>query len=269
MDHLRRQLAPITDEAWSMIDAEAARTLRHVLAGRALVDVEGPHGWNFSAHNCGGVEVLAHDAAGGVLAARRAVQPLVELRTPFDLSLSELDTVERGNQAPDIDAVVDAANRAGLAEDKAIFHGFAAGGITGIAEASAHPPMALTTDYAEYPSVVARAVAALRTSGIGGPYGIALGPRCYAGVVETTEKGGYPLIEHLRLILGGPVVWAPGVDGAVVLSVRGGDFALILGEDLSIGYAGQDGDKVTLYIEESLTFEVREGRAAVALTYAH
>ncbi len=61
-----------------------------------------------------------------------------------------------------------------------------------------------------------------------GPYAIALGPRCYTGVVETTERGGYPVFEHLRMILGGPVVWAPAVDGAVVLSQRGGDFELVV-----------------------------------------
>ena len=76
----------------------------------------------------------------------------------------------------------------------------------------------------------------LKAAGIGGPYAIALGPRCYEGVIETTEKGGYPLLEHLGLILGGPVIWAPAVDGAIVLSQRGGDFALTIGQDISIAY---------------------------------
>jgi uncharacterized linocin/CFP29 family protein len=266
-DHLRRAHAPVTDAAWSQIDSEASRTLRHILAARALVDFEGPHGWEYSAHNCGRIDTLGSAPGPGVEAAARQVQPLVELRTPFELSLATLDTIDRGNQAPELDAVTNAANRAGLAEDKAVFHGFAAGGIAGIVEAAGNPAVELSEDYNRYPSSVAKAVATLRNDGIGGPYGIALGPRCYTGVVETTEHGGYPLLEHIKLILGGPVVWAPGVDGAVVLSLRGGDFSLIIGEDFSVGYAGSDGDVVRLYLEESMTFEVREPRAAVALRY--
>ncbi|HEY2430637.1 MAG TPA: family 1 encapsulin nanocompartment shell protein [Acidimicrobiales bacterium] len=267
-DHLRRAHAPVTDQAWAQIDAEAARTLRHVLAARALVDFEGPKGWEYSAHSCGKVADLGAGPQEGVSAAARQVLPLVELRTPFTMSLAELDTIDRGNQAAELDAVTDAANRAGLAEDRTVFHGFAGGGITGIAEAGGYDAVSLSEDYSRYPSSVAKAVAMLRMAGIGGPYGIALGPRCYTGVVETTEHGGYPLLEHIKLILGGPVVWAPGVDGAVVLSMRGGDFALIVGEDFSVGYAGSDGDTVELFLEESMTFEVREPRAAVALRYA-
>jgi transposase len=37
MDHLRRALAPVSDTAWERLDAEAARTLRHFLAARAIV----------------------------------------------------------------------------------------------------------------------------------------------------------------------------------------------------------------------------------------
>ena len=94
---------------------------------------------------------------------------------------------------------------------------------------SPHPPITIGEDYQRYPNHVAQAVETLRRAGVGGPYAIALGPRCYTGVIETTEHGGYPVLEHLRLILGGPVVWAPAVDGAVVLSQRGDDFELVVG----------------------------------------
>jgi uncharacterized linocin/CFP29 family protein len=114
---------------------------------------------------------------------------------------------------------------------------------------------------------VARAVARLRQSGVEGPYGIALGPRCYTGVIETTHHGGYPVFEHVKMILGGPLIWAPAVDGAIVVSMRGGDFELVCGQDLSVGYLSHTADEVQLYIEESLTFVVRDERAAIALRY--
>lgn len=266
MDHLRRNLAPISDAGWAAIDAEASRVLRHILAARPLVDFEGPKGWEFSAHAVGRTTPITGATPGGMSGGLRGVLPLLELRTAFTLSLAELDTIDRGNEAPDLDPVRDAATRAGIFEDGAVFHGFPAGKIVGITEASVHDPVPLTDDYASYPNRVAEAIGQLRGAGIGGPYGLALGPRCYTGVSET-ERGGYPLLEHLRLLVGGNVVWAPGVDGAVVLSLRGGDYALIVGEDFSIGFTGTDGDAVSLYIEESFTFQVREERAAVALRY--
>jgi uncharacterized linocin/CFP29 family protein len=125
----------------------------------------------------------------------------------------------------------------------------------------------LSDNYSEYPGMVARAVAILQREGVTGPYSIALGPRCYTGVIETTEHGGYPLLEHIRLILGGPALWAPAVDGAIVLSTRGGDYELTIGEDVAIGYLDYDAANVRLYFEESFTFRVLSPEAAVALRY--
>src|SRR5439155_15001411 len=137
-----------------------------------------------------------------------------------------------------------------------VFHGWEAAGITGIADAATHDPVSLGEDCATYPRHVARAVEALLRAGIDGPYGLALGPEPYTRVLETSEHGGYPLLDHLRKIIGGPLVWAPGVDGAVVVSQRGGDFLLEVGEDLSIGYSSHDANEVQLYLVESFTFRV-------------
>jgi uncharacterized linocin/CFP29 family protein len=267
-NHLRRHLAPISEAAWSAIEEEAGRTLRHFLVARALVDVAGARGWDYTAAPLGRVEELSPAPAAGVAARRRRVQPVVELRTPFTLDLAELDAVDRGAADPDLDPLVDAARRAAEAEDKAVFYGYAPGEITGIADAAPHRLPPISDDYELYPGLVAKAVATLRGSGVGGPYGIALGPRCYTGVIESTEHGGYPTLEHIRLILGGPIIWAPAVDGAVVVSMRGGDYDLRLGEDFSIGYLSHTATTVELYFEESFTFRVLDERAAVPLRYA-
>jgi uncharacterized linocin/CFP29 family protein len=85
-------------------------------------------------------------------------------------------------------------------------------------------------------------------------------------VIETTEHGGYPLFDHLGKILdGGPIVWAPGLAGAVVVSLRGGDFLFESGQDLSIGYLDHDAEVVRLYLEQSFSFHVETPEAAVPL----
>ena len=267
MNHLLRELAPIDDAAWSQIDAEADRSLKHFLAARRLVDFEGPLGWERSAVALGRVVALDPGPLAGVEAARRSVLPLVELRAPFALDRAELAAAERGATDLDLQAVIGAGRSAALAEDGVVFHGYADGGIAGIAPSSPHAPVPISSDYSEYPDHVAKAVAALRAADIAGPYAIVLGSRCYTGVTETTENGGYPVFEHLRQILGGPVVWGAAVDGAVVLSQRGGDFALTVGEDFSIGYLAHDATSVKLYVQESLTFRVNTPEAAVHLVY--
>jgi len=252
MNHLHRPLAPISDEAWSQIEAEATRELRHFLAARRVVDFSGPHGWDHSCLDLGRVTGPHDGPAAGVESRIRLVQPLTELRTPFTVPREE---------------IIDAARRAALAEDRLVFGGFDGAGVRGIVHTSPHDPVTITTDYSLYPNYVARAVETLKRSGVDGPYAIALGPRCYTGVIETTERGGYPVLQHLGLITGGPVVWAPAVDGAVVVSLRGGDFELIVGQDFSIGYLVHDAETVTLYLEESLTFRATGPEAAIALEY--
>jgi uncharacterized linocin/CFP29 family protein len=266
MNDLLRSLAPIPDAAWRLIEDEAKRTLRDILAARKLVDFTGPLGWEASSVNTGRVRRLA-EPAPGVEAKLRGVQPLVELRVPFELEREQLEAVGRGAKDPNLDPVRQAARTAGLAEDRAVFHGYAAAGIEGLMQTGKEATLKLTDDYAAYPSVVADAVSRLRTSGVDGPYAIALGPRCYSGLTKTTV-GGYPVMEHVRRLLDGPIIWAPGVDGAAVLSQRGGDFELTVGQDFSIGYLEHSASSVRLYLQESFTFRVLAPEAAVPLSYA-
>jgi uncharacterized linocin/CFP29 family protein len=267
MNHLQRELAPITDGAWEQIDAEARRSLKHYLAARRLVDFEGPLGWDTSSIGLGRIEPLATGPGDGVEAARRQVLPVVEFRAPFSLSRGELAAAERGASDLDLATVIAASRSAALAEDGAIFHGYEAGGVAGIIPSSPHEAVRIGQDYSHYPEHVAKAVAVLREADIAGPYAIAMGERCFTGVVETTEHGGYPVFEHLRNILGGDVIWAPAVDGAVIISQRGGDFEIHVGQDFSIGYASADATNVQLYIEESLAFRINTPEAAIHLAH--
>lgn len=268
MNHLTRELAPISDAAWAQIDEEAARTLRHYLAARRLVDFAGPLGWAHSALALGRVAHADGSPVPGVEVARRRVQPLMELRAPFTLQRAELEAIARGAADADLQPVIDAARAAALAEDHVVFHGDSAEGGAGIITASPHAPVPIDDDVARYPDHVAGATALLRAAGIGEPFAIALGTRAYRGVMAATERGGYPVLELLRQILGGPVIWAAAVDGAVVLSQRGGDFTLTVGQDLSVGFRSASDDAVGLYIEESVAFCVNTPEAAVHLAHS-
>jgi uncharacterized linocin/CFP29 family protein len=264
MNHLLRELAPISEAGWAAIETEAKSRLTTHLAARKLVDFNGPHGWTYSATDVGHVTPV-DGPASGVEARQRIVQPVVELRRPFSVSRATIEDAARGAQDIDLGELEDAARQLGEVENRAVFHGYAGAGITGITEASSHAAIPLG-GVPEYPTSVAKAVNALRIAGIGGPYGLAIAPSGYTRIIETAEHGGYLLLDHLHQILGGPVVWAPGVECAVVLSLRGGDFVMDSGQDLSIGYLSHDAESVRLYLEESVTFRVIEPDAAISLT---
>ena len=265
MNQLLRSLAPVTEKAWELIEEEARRQLETALASRKLVDFAGPHGWEHSATNLGRTEPVTGGAGEGVSARRRVVLPVVEHRAPFTVSRTELADIDRGAEDPDLEGLGNAARQIAVAENVAVFHGWEQAGLEGIAGASPHVPIVLSDDVTTCPSHVARAVEILLRSGVGGPYGMALGPDVYTAVIETTEHGGYPLFEHLKQILGGPFVWAPGVDGAVVLSLRGGDFLFECGQDLAIGYESHRAEAVELYLVETFSFRVATPEAAVTL----
>lgn len=266
MNSLFRELAPISEDAWSEIDKEARRTLKTMLGARRIVDFSGPLDRKAGAVNTGRLEPLAAPAGEQIEARLRRVQPLVELRAPFDLLRDELDAVDRGATDPDLDPLIAAARTIAKSENRAVFHGFPAAGIAGICEAAGGARLPLTSDYEAYPIAVATAIGRLRDAGVGGPYAIALSERCYTGLTETT-KSGYPVIEHVRRLLDGPIVWTPALEGAAVVSLRGGDFELTVGQDLSIGYLEHDARRVRLFVQESFAFRVLSPQAAVPLSY--
>jgi uncharacterized linocin/CFP29 family protein len=263
MNNLHRELAPISDAAWASIEEEAKRTFALHAAARRVVDVTGPDGVTLAGLGTGHL-TRVDPPADGVAAWLRDWRPVVELRVPFTLDRAQIDSVERGAQDADWQAVKDAAKKAAFAEDRAVFDGYAAARITGVRQASSNPALALPAEVRSYPDVVSQAVSALRLAGVAGPFSLLLSADAYTSVSETSDHG-YPVREHLARLVDGDIIWAPAIDGALVLSGRGGDYELRLGQDLSIGYLSHDADQVQLYFTESFTFAVYTTEASVSI----
>ncbi|MGE5695154.1 MAG: family 1 encapsulin nanocompartment shell protein [Candidatus Sericytochromatia bacterium] len=264
MNNLYRELAPITEAAWAEIELEAARTFKRHIAGRRVVDVSDPGGPARAAVSTGHLSEVEPPTAG-VVAHLRESKPLVRLRVPFTLRRADIDDVERGSQDSDWDPVKDAAKKLAFVEDRAIFEGYQSAGIEGIRRTTTNPVLSLPDDARQIPDVVTQALSELRLAGVDGPYSVLLSADAYTAVSETTEHG-YPIREHLNRLVDGDIIWAPAIDGAFVLTTRGGDFDLQLGTDVAIGYLSHDAGTVQLYLEETLTFLAYTAEASVALT---
>ena len=249
MNNLYRELAPISDAAWADIEQEARRTFEQHVAARRVVDLTGPDG-----PTAGQREHRSPDRDGRSRGRRdrrtaRVSQPLVRLRVPFTVSRDDVDAVERGAQDADWQPVKDAAKKIAFAEDRAVFEGYPAAGITGIRQSTSNPALSLPAEARDYPNAVSQAVSSLRLAGVGGPFSLLLSADAYTMVSETSDHG-YPIREHLARVIDGEIIWAPAIDGAFLLSARGGDFELRLGQDLSIGYLSHDAGTVQLYFQE-------------------
>lgn len=262
MNNLHRHLAPISDAAGAQIEEEASRTLKRHLAARRVVDVPEPKGAELAAVGTGYLHRI--EAPGdGIQAAQRDAKALVELRVPFELSRQQIDDVERGSA--DWAPVKEAARKIAFAEDRAVFDGYAAAGIQGIRQGSSNPPIVLPSNVRAYSDAVAQAVSQLRLAGCNGPYALVLGAAAYTAASGGSDEG-YPVFHHIERVVDGGIVWTPAIEGGFVLTTRGGDFELDIGQDISIGYSSHSATTVELYLQETFTFRLLTTEACVVLS---
>jgi uncharacterized linocin/CFP29 family protein len=263
MNNLHRELAPISDAAWAQIEEETSRTLKRYLAARHVVDLRGPGGTGLSAVGTGHLRTISAPK-DGIIARQREVKALVELRVPFELERQSIDDVDRGANDSDWQPAKVAARQIAFAEDVAVFEGYAAAGIGGIRQGTSNPKKTLPADVREYPQAIAEGLSQLRLVGVNGPYAVLLGADAYTALAETSDHG-YPVLEHVKRLVDDKIIWAPAIAGAFVVTTRGGDFDLHIGQDVSIGYLSHTNSAVTLYLQETFTFLLLTTEAAVAL----
>jgi uncharacterized linocin/CFP29 family protein len=228
-----------------------------------VVDVHGPGGTSLSAVGTGHLLTISAPEAG-VVSRQREVKALVELRVPFELDRQAIDDVERGANDSDWQPVKEAARKLAYAEDRTVFEGYAAAGIVGIRQGSSNPTVTLPADVRGYPDVIAEALSRLRLQGVNGPYGVLLDADVYTALAKTSDQG-YPVLEHVKRLVDEKIIWAPAIHGAFVVTTRGGDFDLHIGQDISIGYLSHTDATVGLYLQETFTFMLLTAEAAVAL----
>jgi uncharacterized linocin/CFP29 family protein len=263
MNNLHRELAPISDAAWTQIEDEVARTFKRYVAGRRAVDVKAAAGSTLSAVGTGHLRSI-RASREGVEVKQRGVNALIELRVPFELSRQAIDDVERGAKDSDWHPAKDAARQIAFTEDGAVFEGYPDANIVGIRQGTSNPKMPLPVDVLQFPDAIAQGLGQLRMVGVNGPYAVLLGAEAYTALSETSDHG-YPVLEHVKRLVKDKIIWAPAIEGAFVLTTRGGDFELHLAQDLSIGYLSHTDASVRLYLQETFTFLLQTAEASVVL----
>ncbi len=262
MDYLKQELAPITADAWNLINEQAKQSLAGHLTARRFVDLDGPKGLKFAGIPLGRTEPVAVEE--GLLCGVNKIMPLVEVRVPFALDLGELENISRRAQDPDLAPLEEAAAKIAAFEEKALYHGFDEGCICGLAKSSAFDPLPYPGNAEDVLETIFLGIGKMRLASVEGPYSLVLNPRRYGELIKVIR--GYPLRKQLLNLLGGQIYIAPTIQESFLVSERGGDFVLTLGQDLAIGFDKVAGDQVQLFFTESFTFQVLQPAAVVVLS---
>ncbi|HAK41042.1 MAG TPA: family 1 encapsulin nanocompartment shell protein [Synergistales bacterium] len=264
MDILKRSISPLSDAAWNEIDEQAVKVLKSRLSGRKFVDVEGPFGWDHAVVPTGRLDVSRGEGRDEVHWGVHIVQPLVETRVSFEMDVWELDNVARGAKDLELAPLIKAAEKIASFEENAIYNGFEPGGIVGLAHTGAPQQISISTEHPrDIMAGLSEGLVFFRKNSIDGPYALVAGPQLWQ--IIDVFGDGYPLRKRVTSLLDGGMILALELEGGFLVSTRGGDFELTLGQDLSIGYESTVGDKVRLFIAESFTFRVIEPNAVVPL----
>lgn len=264
MDILKRNIAPVTAEAWKEIDEQAAGILRALLAGRKVADVSGPKGWTCDSVSEGTLTLAEETPVEGVNYGVRDVMPLVEIRVPFTLSMWELDDISRGSKLTDFTPVQEAARQAALFEDTAVFQGLEEAGILGIELEADNEPIELPLEEEALVSAVYGATQRLAARGVGGPYALVCSKEVMAKI--KTCAAAYPLEKRLGRIVE-KIIASPQYATNFVTSIRGGDSEITVGQDFSVGYQSHTNTEVSFYLTETFTFRVFTPEAFVQLKF--
>ncbi len=263
MDILRKTLAPITDQAWEEINEQANKTLSSVLTARKFVDISGPKGWDYAAVSLGRIDVNEKPSASNVRYGIHRVLPLVETRMSFKLNIWELDNVVRGAEDIDLEPMENAAKRIAEFEEKAIYYGFDKANIDGLTKKASPDKITFPKEINTLPSALSSAVSGFKNTGVEGPYALILSRDKWEKLYG--HSNGYPLHQQVEKIIGGPVISCPSISEAILVSQRGDDFKLTIGNDFSIGYETHTSTEVQLYFTESFTFQINDPDAILVL----
>jgi uncharacterized linocin/CFP29 family protein len=264
MNFLRRELAPISPQGWKEIDSAAKRALAANLSGRRFVDVKGPHGLDYASVPIGRLTVPEKQAAAAVRYGVHQVLPLVETRSDFSLSIWELDNIERGAKDLDLDAVINSSREIAAFEDKAIYDGFAPSSIIGLEKSVKSHRIPISLEINAVVDAVSKAQEQMQKDGVGGPAHLVVSPALW-GFLARCVPGG-TIRSTIEREIGGSVIYAEYLKDALLVSSRGGDTELTVGQDFAVGYHSHTADKISLFITESFTFRVLAPEALVGFT---
>lgn len=260
MNILKKDLAPITERAWEEIESQTKRVLGVYQTSRKIADIHGPAGLDLGGISTGRLRVPPKQAKSGVSIGIREVIPLVEVRKSFALNRWELDNASRNLEDLDLGALEKAAQQMAAFEDRCLYYGMSDSLAPGLFNEKEDKAVEVGLKISEFLHVVAEQVVSLQRDAVEGPYALVL--PTWVWVKLSSESTAYPIRSLLKEVIGGDVLTHHYNEDIFLVSERGGDIELHLGQDISLGYETHDKNTVELFFTESFVFQIH-GREAI------
>jgi len=257
-NYLGREDAPIGPETWKALDSTMAEAAKGVLAGRRMLHLEGPYGLGLKA-----VPLQDSRAEDGIDIS--SFVPVSLIHRTFSLSKRDLAAAEKEGMPINTTVVANAAIEAAMLEESLIFEGLR--GTPGILTSKGASELKLSPWDSMGKAVedVIAAVTLLDKAGFHGPYTLALAPSRYNLLFRRYPQGGTEL-EYLQALITEGIFKAPILNSGGVLLASGREYAaIIIGQDMSVGFIGPAGESLEFSISESLALLLREPKAVCVL----
>jgi uncharacterized linocin/CFP29 family protein len=257
---LGREDAPLSAEIWKLLDMTMIEAAKSQLSGRRIISMEGPFGFGLKA-------IPLSDCECGEGISNSTFIPVSLITTSFFLNKRDLAASERDRLMLDAAPVASAAMACAAKEENIIYNGVL--DVPGLLNAEGASSLALTKwdKTGTAADQVIDAVTRLDAAGFHGPYCMALAPAQYNLLLRRYPQGDGTELDHIRTIVAGDVVKAPGLKKGGVLLATGRQYcSLVIGQDMSIGYNGPSGDSLAFSISESLALLIRASEAVCVLT---
>lgn len=261
MNLLRKEMAPISAEAWKEIEDLAKETLAATLSGRKFVDIDGPHGIAYASVPMGRLELGKKTSDGTPGYGIHKVLPLVETRIPFSVQSWELDNIDRGAKDSELDSLVKACREAALFEEKAIYKGFKEASIEGIEKAASDQILDMKLNTESIIETLAEAQTQLLKAGVEGGADLVVPLKLWKYLARSTPGGSLKNIVERQIQ--GKVIYSEVPENALLVANRGEDLELSIGQDFAIGYHSHSASEVNLFLTESFTFRVISPEAVI------
>ncbi len=259
--YLAREDAPFGSEVWEAIDDAMVEAAKGQLVARRLLELEGPYGLGLKS-----IPLKDETTDSGLIAA--STLPLVLIYEEFDLGARDLADYEREGITLDRAPVAEAAIAAAEREEELIFSGSDELGIPGLLTTDGVNTVGLA-DWSEVGAAVEdliEGVTALDEAGFHGPYTLALAPARYNRLFRRYERGNQTEMEHVKSLVTDGVYKAPTLDEGGVLLATGRQYAsIVMGQDMTVGFIGPEGDRIAFTISETLVPRIRRPGAICVL----
>ncbi len=256
---LARDDAPIGSATWELLDKTMIGVARGEIAGRRLLEIDGPYGLGLK-----DVSLPDEEVEDGIFVSSSL--PVTSIQRPFTLSTRDLAAFERERSSIDLGPLVEATLAVAGKEDEIVFKGTKR---TPGLLASAGAAQVSINDWANVGAAqqdLIAAVSAMDRVGMHGPYALALAPERYNLLLRRFETAAVSELEVARTLATEGIVKAPSLKDGGVLLQAGKEFAhIVVGQDLGLGFLGPQAGRLEFVVTESLAVRVLVPQAVCVL----